>query len=124
MWMQRRQRAARGLLVPAVLLLASLWTAGLVASTAADATHGLATGRAQPGVQPAALRDLALAFRPVERPSPQGRALPLLLGALAAALAAALRPPVAALRPCQARGRSPARSAPPAARAPPHLQPA
>jgi hypothetical protein len=122
MWTQRRQRVTRGLLVVAVLL-ASLWTGGLVASAAGDAAHGLATGRTQPGVQPAALRDHALAFRPVERPGPQGRAV-LLLGALAAALAAAHRPLAARLRPCRARGRSPAGSAPPAARAPPHLQPA
>ena len=122
MWTQRRQRATRGLLVLAVLL-ASLWSGGLVASTAGDATHGLASGRAQPGVQPAALRDRVLAFLPVERPGPQGRALPL-LGALAAALLAAHRPLAAWLRPCQTRGPSPARSTPRAARAPPHLQPA
>jgi hypothetical protein len=123
MWRQRRQRATRGLLVLAVLL-ASLWTGGLVASTVGDATHGLASGRAQPGVQPAALPDRTLAFRPAERPGPQGRAVPLLLGALAAALLAAHRPLTARLRPCRTRGRSTARSAPPAARAPPHLQPA
>jgi hypothetical protein len=123
MWTQRRQRATRGFLVVAVVL-ASLWTGGLVASAAADATLGLANDRAQPGFQPAALPDRTLAFRPVERPAPQGRALPLLLGVLAAALAAAHRPLAAWLRPRRARGHSPARSAPPAARAPPHLQPA
>jgi hypothetical protein len=122
MRMHRRQPTTRGFLVLAVLL-ASLCTGGLVASTAGDTAHGLAAGGAQPGVQPAAPRDRALAFRPVEQPGPQGRAVPLLLGALAG-LAAAMRPPAGQLRPCLARGRSLVRSCPPAARAPPHLQPA
>ena len=122
MRMHRRQPTTRGFLVLAVLL-ASLCTGGLVASTAGDTAHGLATGRAQPGIQPAALLDRALAFRPVQQPAPQGRAAPLLLGALAA-LTAAHRLLAGWLRPGLARGRSLVRSCPPAARAPPHLQPA
>jgi hypothetical protein len=123
MWVHRQQRATRGFLVLAVLL-ASLWTGGLVASAAAgDSAHGLGTGHPQPGVQPAALPDRALASRPAEQPAPQGRALPL-LGALAAALAAAHRLLATWLRPRLTRGRSPARSSPLAARAPPPLQPA
>jgi hypothetical protein len=122
MRMDRQQPVARILLVLAVLL-ASLWVGGLFASAAGDTALGLAAGRAQPGIQPAALRDRALASRPVEQPNPQGRVAPL-LGALAAALAAAHRLLAGWLRPCLARGRSPLRSRPLAARAPPHLQPA
>jgi hypothetical protein len=118
MRMNRQHHATRVLLVPAVLF-ASLWTGGLVASTAGDTADKLATSRAQP----AALRDLALAVRPlVERPGSQGRPVPLLLGALAAALAAALRLLAGWLGPRPTRGRSLVRSSPPAARAPPHLQ--
>jgi len=121
MRMDRQQQATRVLLVLAVLL-ASLWTGGLVASTAGDAADQLATSRAQPGIQPAALPDRALALRPpVDRPGPQGRLVPLLLGALAAVLAAAHRL-AGWLGPCPTRGRSLVRSSPLAARAPPHLQ--
>ena len=121
MRVHRQQHATRVLLVPAVLL-ASLWAGGLVASTAGDAADQLATSRAQPGFQPAALRDRVLALRPpVERPGSQGRLLPL-LGVLAAVLAAAHRLLAGWLRPGLTRGRSPVRSTPPAARAPPHLQ--
>jgi len=121
MRMDRQQQATRVLLVLAVLL-ASLWTGGLVASTAGDAADGLATSRAQPGIQPAALRDRALALRqPVDPPGPQGPLVPLLLGALAAALAAH-RLLAGWLRPRLTRGRSLVRSSPLAARAPPHLQ--
>jgi hypothetical protein len=122
MRIHRQQRATRGFLVLAVLL-ASLCTGGLVASTAGGGTHGLGTGRAQPGVQPAALPDRALASRPAEQPGQQGR-VPPLLGALAAALAAAHRLLAVWLRPRRARGHLPARSSPLAARAPPLLQPA
>ena len=122
MRMDRQQQATRVLLVLAVLL-ASLWTGGLVASTAGDAADQLATSRAQPGIQPAALPDRALALRPpVDRPGPQGRLVPLLLGALAAVLAAAHRLLAGWLRPGLTRGRSLVRSSPLAARAPPHLQ--
>jgi hypothetical protein len=122
MRMDRQQPVARILLVLAVLL-ASLWVGGLFASAAGDTALGLAAGRAQPGIQPAALRDRALASRPVEQPNPQGRVAPL-LGALAAALAAAHRLLAGWLGRYPTRGRSLVRSSPPAARAPPHLQPA
>lgn len=122
MRVHRQQQATRGFLVLAVVL-AALWTGGLVASTAGDTAHGLGAGQAQPGVQPAALRDRALASRPAEQPGPQGRVLPL-LGALAAALAAAHRLLAVWLRPRLTRGHLLARSCPLAARAPPHLQPA
>jgi hypothetical protein len=122
MRMHRRQPATRGFLVAAVLL-ASLCMGGLVASTAGDTAQGLATGHAQPGFQPAALRDRPVVVRqPVERPGLQGR-LVLLLGALAG-LVAAQRLLAGWLRPCLARGRWLVGSAPLAARAPPHLQPA
>jgi hypothetical protein len=122
MRVNRQQQATRAFLVLAVLL-ASLWTGGLVASTTGDAADQLATSHAQAGIQPAALRDRALALRPpVERPGPQGRLLPLLLGALAAALAASHRLAAGWLRPGLARGRTLVRSTPLAARAPPHLQ--
>jgi hypothetical protein len=118
-----RQQQTRAVLLVLAVLLGSLWTGGLVAPTAGDATDGLATGRAQAGIQPAALRDRGLASRPVEHPGPQGRGVPL-LGVLAAALAAAHRLLAGWLRSCLTRGRSPVRSCPLAARAPPHLQPA
>ena len=122
MRMDRQQQATRVLLVLAVLL-ASLWTGGLVASIAGGTADGLATSRAQPGIQPAALRDRAVAVRPlVEHPGSQGRPVPLLLGALAAALAAAIRLLAGWLGPRPTRGRSLVRSSPPAARAPPDLQ--
>ena len=105
------------------MLLAALWTGGLAASTAGNGTHGLGTGRAQPGVQPAALPDRTVASRPAEQPGPQGRVVQL-LGALAAALAAAHRLLAVWLRPRRTRGHLPARSGPQAARAPPLLQPA
>jgi len=118
----RRQHATRGFLVLAVLF-ASLWTGGLVASTVGDTAGGLATSRTQPGIQPAALRDRALAVRPlVERPGWQGLPVPLLLGALAAVLTAARRLLAGWLGPCPTRGRSLVRASPLAARAPPHLQ--
>jgi hypothetical protein len=121
MRVNRQQQATRGFLVLAVLL-ASLWTGGLVASTTGDAADQLATSHAQAGIQPAALRDRALALRPpVERPGPQGRLL-LLLGALAAALTASHRLAAGWLRPGLARDRTLVRSTPLAARAPPHLQ--
>jgi hypothetical protein len=117
-----RQQATRAFLVPAVLL-ASLWTGGLVASTTSDAADQVATSRARPGIQPAAPPDRALAVRPpVEHPGWQGRPVPLLLGALAVALAAGHRQLAGWLGPGLARGRSLVRSTPLAARAPPHLQ--
>jgi hypothetical protein len=122
MRVNRQQQATRVFLVLAVLL-GSLWTGGLVVSATGNAADQLATGRAQPGIQPAALRDRALTLRPpAERPGPQGRLAPLLLGALAAALVAAQGLLAGWLRPGLARGRSLVRSSPRAARAPPRLQ--
>jgi hypothetical protein len=123
MRVNRQQQATRVFLVLAVLL-GSLWTGGLVASATGNAADQLAANRAQPGIQPAALRDRSLALRPpVERPGPQGgRLVPLLLGALAAALVATHGLLAGWLRPGLARGRWLVRSAPLAARAPPHLQ--
>jgi hypothetical protein len=122
MRMSRQHHATRVLLVLAVVL-ASLWAGGLVASTAGDTAGRLATSRAQPAIQPAAPWDRALAVRPLaEHPGSQGRPVPLLLGALAAALAAAIRLLAGWLGPRRTRGRSLVRSSPPAARAPPHLQ--
>jgi hypothetical protein len=122
MRVNRQQQATRVFLVLAVLL-GSLWTGGLVASATGDAADQLATSHAQAGIQPAAMRDRALALRPpVKRPSPQGRLVPLLLGALAAALVAAHGLRAGWLRPGVARGGSLVGSSPLAARAPPHLQ--
>jgi hypothetical protein len=121
MRVNRQQQATRMLLVLAVLL-GSLWTGGLVAATAGSPTE-LATHHRQLGIQPAALRDrLLVARQPVERPGPQGRLVPLLLGALAAALVAAHGPRAECRRAGLARGGSLVGSARLAARAPPHLQ--
>lgn len=117
----RRQQATRVFLVLAVLF-GSLWTGGLVASAAGNPAE-LAASRPQAGIQPAALRDRLLVVRqPVERPGPQGRLVPLLLGALAAGLVAAHGLLAGWLRPGLARGRSLVGSAPLAARAPPNLR--
>jgi hypothetical protein len=117
----RRQQATRVLVVLAVLL-GSLCAGGLVAATAGSPAE-LAASQSQLGIQPAALRDRLLVVRqPVERPGPQGRLVPLLLGALAAGLVAAHGLLAGWLRPGLARGRSLVGSAPLAARAPPNLR--
>ena len=122
MRVNRQQQATRVFLVLAVLL-GSLWAGGLVVSAVGNPADQLAAGRAQLGIQPAALRDRLLVLRPpVARPGWQGRLVPLLLGALAAAVAAAHGLLAGWLRPGLARGRSLVRSIPLAARAPPHLQ--
>jgi hypothetical protein len=116
-----RQQATRVFLVLAVLL-GSLWAGGLIAAAAGNPA-GLAASHPQLGIQPAALRDPALALRsPVDRPGSQGRLVPLLLGPLAAALVAAQGLRAGWLRPALARGSSLVGSAPLAARAPPHLR--
>jgi hypothetical protein len=120
MRVNRQQQATRAVLVLAVLL-GSLWAGGLVAATSGNATE-LAASHPQLAVQPAALRDRLLALRPpVERPGPQGRLVPL-LGALAAALAAAHGLLAGRFGSGLAPGRSLVGSTPLAARAPPHLQ--
>jgi hypothetical protein len=121
MRVNRRQQATRVLVVLAVLL-GSLWAGGLVAAAAGSPAE-LAARQPQLGIQPAALRDRPLVVRSsVERPGPQGRLVPLLLGALAAALVAARGLLAGWLRPGLARGWSLVGSALLAARAPPHLQ--
>jgi hypothetical protein len=118
-----RQQGTRVFLVLAVVL-ASLWTGGLAASSAANPADYLASSRAQLGIQPAALRNSAPALRPAaERPGPRGHLVPL-LAALAAALAGACRWRTAAQRPGLACSGSRVCSTPLEARAPPHLQPA
>jgi hypothetical protein len=118
-----RQQDTRVFLVLAVVL-ASLWTGGLAASSAANPADYLASSRAQLGIQPAALRNSAPALRPAaERPGPRGHLVPL-LAALAAALAGACRWRAAAQRPGLACSGSRVCSTPLEARAPPHLQPA
>jgi hypothetical protein len=121
MRVNRQQRATKVLLVLAVLL-GSLWTGGLVAATAGDPAE-LAANHSQLGIQPAALPDRLLVLRsPVEHSGPQGRLVPLLLGALAAALVAAHGLRAECRRAGVARGWSLVGSARLAARAPPHLQ--
>jgi hypothetical protein len=120
----RQQQGTKVFLALAVVLV-SLWTGGLAASSAGNPADYLAASRAQLGIQPAALRNPAPALRPAaERPGPRGRLVPLLLATLAAALAGACRWRAAAQRPGLARPGSRACSTPLEARAPPHLQPA
>jgi hypothetical protein len=119
---RQQQQGTRVLLVLAVVLV-SLWTGSMTAPSTGDPADYLTTSRAQPGIQPAALRDAALALRSAaERPGPQGRLVPLAV--LAAVVAAVCRWPAAAQRRGLARAGSRAWSAALEARAPPHLQPA
>jgi hypothetical protein len=123
MRVNRQQQGTRVCLVLAVVLV-SLWTGSLSASSAGNPADYLATGRSQPGIQPAALRDSVPALRlAAERPGPRGRLVPL-LAALAAALAGVCWWRVAAQRRGLARAGSRVGSTPLEARAPPHLQPA
>jgi hypothetical protein len=123
MRVNRQQQGTRVFLVLAVVL-ASLWTGGLAASSAANPVDYLAPSRAQLGIQPAALRDSAPALRPAaERPGPRGHLVPL-LATLAAAVAGACRWRAVAQRPGFACTGSRVCSTPLEARAPPHLQPA
>lgn len=121
MRVNRQQQATRALVLLAVLL-GSLWMGGLLAGAAGNPAE-LAANHPQAGIQPAALPDRLLVARPAaERPGLQGRLVPLLLGALAAALVAAHGLLSGWLRPGVARGWSLVGSTPLAARAPPHLQ--
>jgi hypothetical protein len=123
MRVNRQQQGSRVFLVLAVVL-ASLWTGALAASSAANPADYLASSRAQLGIPPAALRDSAPALRPAaERPGPRGHLVPL-LATLAAAVAGACRWRTAAQRPGLACTGSRVCSTPLEARAPPHLQPA
>jgi hypothetical protein len=119
----RQQQGTRVCLVLAVVLV-SLWTGSLTAPSAGTPADYLATGRSQPGLQPAALRDSAPALRPAaERPGPRGRVVPL-LAILAAALAGVCWWRATAQRRGLARAGSRVWSTPLGARAPPRRQPA
>jgi hypothetical protein len=123
---QRRQLGTRVLLVLAVAL-ASLWAGGLAGGGlgAGDRAGQLAAGRSPAGIDAAVAPQPAPSLRPAsERPEPAGRQVPLLLGALAAALALASQAPAGERRPGSARARSQVPPAPRGARAPPGLQPA
>ena len=121
MGVNRRPHLTTAFVVVAVLL-GSLWAGGLAVPAAGGPAGQLTAGASLPGIEPAALPDRVPALRPAaERPGPDGRLLPLLLGLLTAS---SLSPPAClpggAVRP----GPGPAvgLSAPP--RAPPRLQPA
>ena len=123
MRVNRQQQGTRVCLVLAVVLV-SLWTGSLTASSAGNPADYLATGRSQPGIQPAALRDSVPALRPTAgRPGPRGRLVPL-LATLAAAAAGASWWRVAAQRRGLVRAGSRDCASSLEARAPPHLQPA
>jgi hypothetical protein len=124
MGVNRRRHATTGLVVLA-LLLGSLWAGGMAVPAAGNAAGKLAGSASLPGIGPAALPDRVPALRPAaERPDPSSRLLPLLLGLVAASLAAASGTPARRRRPSLAPARSPVLSSPRGPRAPPHLQPA
>jgi hypothetical protein len=124
MRMQRQHSATRAFLVLA-MVLASLWAGGLATSAAGNAADRLAAGGSLPGVEPAVPRDRVPALRPPDqRPSQSGRLVPVLLGILAAAVAAAHGVGAGRLRSGPAAGRSLVQLTQLAARAPPSLQPA
>jgi hypothetical protein len=119
-----RQQSATRVLLAFAVVLGSLWAGGLAAGSA-DPADQLAAIRTHPGIQPATLGDRAPALRPpVGRPDPTGRLVPVLLGMLVAALAAAGAIRAGRSRPGLARARSLARSTRLEPRAPPSLQPA
>lgn len=121
MRVNRHDRIARVLLVAAVVL-ASLWSGGLVASAKGDPADHLAAGRPQHGIEPAARRARVLGLL-LDRPDGRGRAVPMLVGTLVAALAGAYAGRAERLGRSLAWVRSLVRSALLGARAPPHLQP-
>ncbi|HET9006740.1 MAG TPA: hypothetical protein VFQ04_08490 [Actinomycetes bacterium] len=122
MRMQRRHSTTRVFLVLA-MVLASLWAGGLASSTAGNAADQLAASRSLPSVEPAAPRDRVPALRPPDqRPGQSGRLVPVLLGMLAAALAAGYGLGAGRLRSGLAAGRSLVQRTQLAARAPPSLQ--
>jgi hypothetical protein len=123
MRVDRQQQGTRVFLVLAVVLV-SLWTGSLTASSAGNPADYLATSRSQPGLQPATVRDSAPALRPAaERPGPHRRLVPL-VAALAAVLAGAYGWRAAARRRGLARAGPRGWPTPLEARAPPRLQPA
>ena len=124
MGVNRRPHLTTAIVVLAVLL-GSLWAGGLAVPAAGGPAGQLTAGASLPGIEPAALPDRAPALRPsVERPGPDGRLLPLLLGMLLAALAAPFGLPARRRGPNPARAGSLLRCTRREARAPPSLQPA
>ena len=124
MGVNRRPHLTTAIVVLAVLL-GSLWAGGLAVPAAGGPAGQLTAGASLPGIEPAALPDRAPALRPsVERPGPDGRLLPLLLGMLLAALAAPFGLPARWRGPDPARAGSLLRCTRREARAPPSLQPA
>jgi hypothetical protein len=124
MRMQRHHPAARAFLVLAIVL-ASLCVGGLASSAAGNSADQLTASRALPGVEPAAPRDRVPALRPpVQRPTPSGRLVPMLLGMLATALAVVFGMGAGRLRSGLAAARSLVQLTQLDPRAPPALQPA
>jgi hypothetical protein len=120
----RQRRATTGLVVLAALL-GTLWAGGLAARPTDDPADRLTTSRPLPGFEPAVPPQGAPALRPLaERPDPGDRLVPLLLGLLAAAVAAGRGPHARRRLSTRAQGRSLVRSTDLQARAPPSLQPA
>jgi hypothetical protein len=119
----QRQHSVTGAFLVLAMVLVSLWAGGLAASAAGNAADQLATSGSLPGVEPAAQRDRVPALRPPDqRPSQSGRLVPVLLGMLAAAFAAAYGFAAGRLRSGFAAGRSLVQRTQLAARAPPFLQ--
>ncbi|HEU4897506.1 MAG TPA: hypothetical protein VFX88_08020 [Actinomycetota bacterium] len=122
--MNRRPHLTTAFVVVAVLL-GSLWAGGLAVPAAGGPAGQLTAGASLPGIEPAALPDRVPALRPAaERPGPDGRLLPLLLGLLTASLTVAAGVPARRRRSGRALARPLGLSAPRGPRAPPRLQPA
>ena len=124
MGVDRRPHLTTAFVVVAVLL-GSLWAGGLAVPAAGGPAGQLTAGASLPGIEPAALPDRVPALRPsTERPGPDGRLLPLLLGLLTASLTVAAGVPARRRRSGRALARPLGLSAPRGPRAPPPLQPA
>ena len=122
MRMQRQQPATRAILVLA-MVLGSLWAGGLASSAAGNPADRLAASRTLPGVEPATPPDRVPALRPpVQRSTPSGRLLPILLCTLAAAFTVVSGVGVGRLRSGLAVARSLVQLTHLEARAPPSLQ--
>ena len=122
MGVNRRPHLTTALVVLA-LLLGSLWAGGLAVPAAGGPAGHLTAGASLPGIEPAGLPDRAPALRPAgERPGPDGRLLPLLLGLLAASLAVTYGLGARRRWSSRAPARSPVLSGPRRPRAPPRLQ--
>jgi hypothetical protein len=124
MGVSRRPHLTTAIVVLAVLC-GSLWAGGLAAPAAGGPAGQLTAGASLLGIEPAALPDRVPALRPApERPGPDGRLLPLLLGLLTASLAVTPGADARRRRSSLALARSLASSTPRGPRAPPRLQPA